>query len=130
MAQQGPGLPPGKWWNRPEIVNQLKLSDDQRMQLDRIFRANAPNLIDLKGTVEKRSLDLRGQLDQQQLNRASIQAAAARLSEARSQLFEHELMMFVDMRAILTPDQWNRFRERLDMNADRQQGGRQRKLNR
>lgn len=113
------GMPPGKWWSRPEIVKQLGLTKEQRDKLDEIFRSTASTLIDLKGDVEKRTIDLRGQLDQEQLNRQAIQAAATRLNEARGKLFERELMMLVDMRGVLTPEQWNQFRDTLEDGPER-----------
>lgn len=118
VASAAEGLPPGKWWNRPEVVKKLALTGEQRTRLDEVFRTSAPTLIDLKGEVEKRSIDLRGQLDQEQLNRQAIQAAAARLNESRGKLFERELMMLVDMRGVLSPDQWNQFRDTLERRED------------
>ena len=55
-------LPPGKWWRRPEIVQSLALSDEQQDRLEGIFRASAPDLIDLKAEVDKANIALRGEL--------------------------------------------------------------------
>ena len=107
-------LPPGKWWRRAEIVNQLGLSEDQQERLDAIYRSSANDLIDLRGAVEKENIALRGELDQVQLNRANIQRDAARLNEARGRLFLRELAMLADMRGVLTDQQWNRMRAQLD----------------
>jgi len=107
-------LPPGKWWRRAEIVNQLGLSEDQQERLDAIYRSSANDLIDLRGAVEKENIALRGELDQVQLNRANIQRDAARLNEARGRLFLRELAMLTDMRAVLTDPQWNRMRAQLE----------------
>lgn len=107
-------LPPGKWWRRAEIVNQLEISADQQDRLDAIYRTNANDLIDLRGAVEKENIALRGELDQPQLNRAKIQQIAGRLNEARGHLFQRELAMLVDMRGVLTDQQWNRMRAELD----------------
>jgi Spy/CpxP family protein refolding chaperone len=107
-------LPPGKWWRRPEIINQLALTEDQQTRLDGIFRGSANDLIDLRGDVEKQNIALRGELDQPQLNRANIRKIAAQLNEARGRLFERELSMLVDMRAVLSDQQWNRMRSALD----------------
>jgi hypothetical protein len=76
--------------------------------------------------VEKENIALRGELDQKQLNRQVIQQIAARLSEARSHLFERELMMLVDMRGVLNEDQWNRLRAELDRMKQQQGPRRQR----
>ena len=113
-ASAGAQLPPGKWWRRPEIAQQLGLTEEQQSRLDGIFRSSANDLIDLRGDVEKASIALRSELDQPQLNRANIQRVAAHLSDARGRLFERELMMLIDMRGVLTDPQWNRMRAQLE----------------
>ncbi len=106
-------LPPGKWWRRPEIVQTLNLSEEQQDRLESIFRTSANDLIDLKAEVEKQNIALRGELDRPQLDRAAIRHIAGRLNDARGKLFDRELMMLVDMRAVLTDPQWNRMRNEL-----------------
>lgn len=106
-------LPPGKWWRRPEIVQILSLSEEQQEKLETIFRNASGDLIDLRGEVEKQNINLHGELDQQQLDRAVIRRDAQKLSDARGRLFERELTMLVDMRAVLNDSQWNRMRNGL-----------------
>lgn len=107
-------LPPGKWWRRPEIIQTLNLSEEQQNRLETIFRTASSDLIDLRGEVEKQNIALRGDLDQAQLERATIRRDAQKLSEARGRLFERELTMLVDMRSVLNDSQWNRMRNELD----------------
>jgi Spy/CpxP family protein refolding chaperone len=115
-------LPPGRWWRQPAIVQMLALTDDQQSRLEGIFRGAANDLIDLKGEVEKSNIALRGELDRPQLDRAAIRRVGVRLNEARSRLFERELMMLVDMRSVLNDTQWNRLRNELDrLNRPQQQ---------
>lgn len=122
-------LPQGKWWRRAEVIQRLGLSDEQQNRLDVIFRNAAPDLIDLRANVEKSSIALRTELDQPQLNRTAIRAIATRLSEARGRLFDRELMMMIDMRAVLTDTQWNTMRAQLDrLNEGFQQRQQQRPL--
>ena len=111
-------LPPGKWWRRPEVAQRLDLAPEQQTRLDVIFREAANDLIDRRGEVEKLSIAMRGELDQQQLSRPNVLRAAAKLSEARGRLFERELSMLVDMRAVLNDPQWNRLRAFLDRPRD------------
>lgn len=106
-------LPPGKWWRRPEIVQTLNLAEEQQEKLETIFRVSSADLIDLRGEVEKQNITLRGDLDQAQLDRAAIRRDAQKLSDARGRLFERELMMLADMRAVLNDSQWNRMRSGL-----------------
>lgn len=114
-------LPPGKWWRRPEIVQSLNLSEEQQNKLEAAFRTASNDLIDLRGEVEKQNIALRGDLDQSQLDRATIRRDAQRLSDARTRLFERELMMLVDMRAVLNDSQWDRMRSQLERFGAQQQ---------
>lgn len=123
FAAADPALPAGKWWRRPEIVQELALADEQQDRLDAIFRTAANDLIDLRGAVEKQNISLRGLLDQPQLDRAAIHREATRLSESKGRLFDRELSMLIDMRGVLTDPQWSRMRNQLDRmgNPQRQQ---------
>ena len=113
-AAQGQGMPPGKWWQRPEVIQELQLTNDQQQRLDEIFRGAANDLIDAKATVEKLQVAIRGELDRPQLRRAELQRIAGQLSDARGKLFERELMMLADMRGVLDDQQWRKMRTHLD----------------
>ena len=104
-------LPPGRWWRNDRIVQVLELSADQQTRLDAIFHAAANDLIDRRAEVEKAVVALRGELDQNQPNRANLQRVAARLNEARGRLFEREVLMLADMRGVLEDEQWRELRQ-------------------
>lgn len=116
-------MPPGKWWQRPEVVKELALTAEQQQKLDDAFRVAADDLIDARGDVEKAQVALRGELDRPQLRRNDIRAIATRLSEARAKLFERELMMLVDMRSVLNESQWDRLRKHLDRMDEQRRPG-------
>lgn len=103
-------LPPGKWWRREAVVRDLGLTPEQQTRLDRVFSAAAEDLIDARGEVEKSQIALKAALDERTPDRAVIRKNAARVSEARGRMFDLELMMLLDMRAVLTEPQWNRMR--------------------
>jgi Spy/CpxP family protein refolding chaperone len=115
-AQQ---LPPGKWWQRPEVVRELSLTNEQRDRLDEIFRTAANGLIDAKADVEKLQIAMRAEIDRPQMRRAEVIRIAKQLSDARGRLFEREVTMLLDMRGVLTDEQWNKMRERLDQRRER-----------
>jgi hypothetical protein len=112
-------LPPGKWWRRPDVAKKLELTTQQQERLDIVFRDAANELIDIKAEVEKRQLALRTELEKTQLSRQDISAIAAKLNDARGRLFARELMMLVDMRAVLSDAQWTRLRSELEARRDR-----------
>lgn len=116
QAQQ---LPPGKWWRREAVVKQLQLTLEQQDRLDEIFRVTADGLIDARADVEKTQVALRAEIERAQLRRAEVQRLAAKLSEARGRLFEREVLMLVDMRSVLSEQQWNRMRTFLERMQDR-----------
>lgn len=121
-AQQ---MPPGKWWRRPEIVRALDLTKEQQERLDAVFRAKADELIDTKAEIEKLHVSLRGELERSDLRRGEIQKIAERLNDARGRLFASELMMLVDMRAVLTENQWERMRTHIDRVQEERRENRQ-----
>src|SRR5437764_5453916 len=114
-------LPPGKWWRRAEVINFLNLSNEQQDRLENVFSNSAAELIDFRGEVEKQSIALRAALDRPQLDREQVLRISQRLNDARSRLFQRELMMLVDMRGVLTDMQWNRLRNELDRLAERKE---------
>lgn len=111
QAQQ---MPPGKWWRKPEIIRELQLTADQQQRLDNVFTEAANDLIDARGAVEKLQVAIRSELDRPQVRRQELRNIASQLSAARGRLFERELMMLVDMRAVLTDQQWTQMRTRLE----------------
>lgn len=115
-------LPPGKWWERQEIVRELQLSTEQQDRIDDVFRAAANDLIDARADVDKLQIALRGEIDRPQVRRAEVLRIARQLGEARGRLFEREMAMLLDMRSVLNEQQWARMRTILD----RVQNGQQR----
>jgi hypothetical protein len=124
LAAQAQQLPPGKWWRRTEVVQELQLSTTQQERLDEIFRNAANDLIDAKAAVDKLQVQIRGELDRPQVRRQELQRIAAQLSAARGKLFERELMMLADMRGVLDEQQWRRMRARADNLRERNPGQR------
>ena len=114
MFAQGFGLPPGKWWKMPRVVETLELTKAQQDQLDDVFRTAAPDLIDLKAELEKATIALRDTVDQADINREGVRGAVSRVNSARAKMFEREVMLLVDMRGVLSAPQWSRLRQALD----------------
>lgn len=135
MAQI-PDVPPGTWWRRPRIQEQLKLSTEQQGRLEEIFAKNRRQFIDLKADVDRRSLDLEELMTRKESDPKKVGAAAEALEQARVRLGKSRTMMVVEMREVLTTEQWKRIleareqwqRERQDMR--RENFREQRRMNR
>src|SRR5512140_3122961 len=111
---QLPEVPPGKWWKRPRIVERLKLKPDQQERLDEIFSKNRRSFIDLKADVDRRAVDLEELLTKKGSDPARIFAATDALEQAKAKLGKTRTMMIVEMKGVLSDEQWQRILELRD----------------
>lgn len=108
---QMPETPPGKWWKRPKIAERLKLKPEQQERLDEIFSKHRRSFIDLRADVERRAVDLEELLTKKDSDPARIGPATDALEQAKARLGKARTMMIVDMRSVLSEDQWQKILE-------------------
>jgi periplasmic protein CpxP/Spy len=115
----GPGhiapMPPvrgfgGSWWKNSELAEKLKLTDQQKQQLEKTFLDYRLQLVDLRANVEREELKLQPLMDADQLNESQISSQLDTLLAARGKLEKTNAMMNVTMRKVLTADQWKQLR--------------------
>ena len=128
LAMAGPlvandfDLPPGKWWENPRLVDHIGLSDEQQGQIRGIVFEHARRMIDLKAEVEKAGLDLAETVDQQDFDPAPVRAAYAVFQTARQKLENERFEMLLEVRLVLTYEQWQKIEEiKQRMKRNRQQ---------
>ncbi len=132
MGMRGPGfgMARGGWWKNSKIAEQLKLSDQQKQQLEKTFTDYRLQLIDQRAAVEREETKLQPLMDADQLDKAKINSQLDALIAARSKLEKTAAMMHVSMREILTPEQWKQLQamhaERRQTRQEHRQGGRMR----
>lgn len=114
IGAQLPEMPPGKWWKRPRVVEQLGLQPDQQERLDEIFSKNRRAFIDLRAEVERRQLDLEELLAKRDADPKRVAAASEALEQARARLGKARTMLVVEMRGVLTDQQWQKILEARD----------------
>jgi Spy/CpxP family protein refolding chaperone len=105
----------GQFWNNPRIVEQLKLTDEQRKAMDAILLAHREKLIDLKATEEKAELEMQPLMGADQPNETAILAQIDKIASTRAELEKANARFLLAIRAKLTPDQWKQvqaFRDR------------------
>jgi Spy/CpxP family protein refolding chaperone len=122
---RGPG---GTWWKDSELATKLKLTDQQKQQLEKTFLDYRLKLVDLNADVERQELKLQPLMDADQVNKDQVSTALNSLIAARGKLEFANAMMNVSMREILTVDQWKQLqnlrRERFNVMYRREPGGR------
>ncbi len=100
----------GRWWNNPELAQQLNLTDQQKHQMDDIFLQHRLKLIDLNANLEKQETLLHPMIESDQPDEAKILAQIDAVAQARADLEKANAHMLFDIRKTLTPDQWQKLK--------------------
>ena len=101
----------GRWWNNPNIVEKLKLTDDQRKAMDQIFQAHREKLVDLRANVEKAEIEMEPLVRADQPNEAAVMAQIDKVAQARAELEKANARFLFELRAKLTPEQWKQVQD-------------------
>ncbi len=109
---QMPDVPPGKWWKRPAIVKELSLTAEQQGKLDEILAKNRRDFIDLKAEVERKELDVEDLMAKKDSDPKRVSVAIDALEQSRAKLRKAASLMVLDMRGVLTAEQWKKVVER------------------
>ena len=103
-----PDLPEGKWWKRPRIAAAIDLTSEQESRIESIFSRARPTLIDLKANLEKKQGELQDVLDDANADRRAVAARIDAVEDARAELQKARILMVLDMKQVLKPEQWDR----------------------
>jgi len=124
LAANDFNLPPGKWWENPRLVNHIGLGDEQQDQIRGIVFQHARRMIDLKADVDRAGLDLADSVDQQEFDPEPVRTAYAAFQTARQKLENERFEMLLEVRLVLTYEQWRKIEEikqRMKQNRPQQQ---------
>jgi protein CpxP len=109
-----------QWWNDPKMVDQLKLTDDQRKAMDGIMQDQKMKLVDLHANLEKAELAMQPLMQADTPNETAILAQIDKVAQARAELEKANARFLLALRAKLTPDQWKQVQQmRENRSADR-----------
>ena len=100
----------GRWWNKPELAQQLNLTDQQKKQMDDIFLQHRLKIIDLDANLEKQETLLRPMIEADQPDEAKVLAQIDAVAQARADLEKANAHMLFDIRKTLTPEQWQKMK--------------------
>jgi Spy/CpxP family protein refolding chaperone len=101
-AQSTTSLP---WWTSP-VVNDLGLSEAQKQKIRRIVRSYRDRLFDARNQASKAEADLQDILNEPTVNPGAARPAIDRLAAARSEASKVFTQMSVELRSVLTLEQW------------------------
>jgi len=101
---------PGRWWDKPEVAQQVGITDDQKKKMDDIFQQHKLHLIDLKAALEKQEAIMQPLIEADQPDEGKILAQIDAIAQARAELEKAHARMLLGIRTVLTPDQWKKLR--------------------
>lgn len=106
MGLRGPG--PGKWWKNPELAQNLGLTDDQISKMEKIFQDHRLKLIDLHAALQKQEALLEPMVEADHPEEDRVLSQIDQVAQARAELEKANARMLLDIRNVLTPDQWKK----------------------
>jgi Spy/CpxP family protein refolding chaperone len=101
----------GTWWKSPAIVERLSLTADQTRKMDEIVEQSRLQLIDLRANLEKQQVMLEPMLSANPLDSARASAQIDKVANARADLEKANAKMLLNIRGVLTPDQWTKLHQ-------------------
>jgi Spy/CpxP family protein refolding chaperone len=100
----------GKWWKNSDIAKKLQLNEGQVTQLDQIYYEHRLKLIDFGADMEKEDLKLQTLLDADVPNEGQIGTQVDQVLAARGKLEREYTMMNLDLRKVLSLEQWRQLK--------------------
>jgi len=103
-------IPPGKWWNAPEIAKQLNLSEAEKKKLDDHYIAFHRMLIDRKAIMDKLWLDIDTLCNREELNESAIMEQFRKVEAERSIVATDRFQFLLNVRKILGRERYQRLK--------------------
>lgn len=104
-------LPPGRWWEDQRLVERIALSTEQQQQIRGLVYERAREMIGLKADVDRAGLDLADSVNSHHFDEQAVRAAFAAFQTARGKLENERFEMVLEVRQVLTDEQWQKLQE-------------------
>ena len=98
--------PPGRWWDDPEFIKKLGLSDDQQKKMNDIFNTSRLKLIDQFAAVQKEEAIMEPLVAADPPDEGKLLAQIDRVAQARAELEKANARMLLGIRRQLTHEQF------------------------
>ena len=102
------------WWNHPPLVAELKLSENQTQKIHQIVHSYRNRLLDARNSVQKAEGDLADIMNDQTVDTNAAKPVIDRLATSRANAIRVFTEMSVELRSVLTLDQWRQLVRRWD----------------
>ena len=109
---RGAMLPFGMWWKNPDVAARIGLTAEQQKRIGDLFLQSRVQLIHMHASLQEEQLLLEPLLDATPLNEAKAMAQIDKIADTRADLEKANAKMLLDIRSVLTADQWSKLRNR------------------
>lgn len=89
----------------PRLYEELKLTDDQRAKLEKLFFEFRKNQADIAGKLNKARIELQELLSAEKPDKSAIDKKVNEVSDYMKELFKNRTNYWLDVQQILTPEQ-------------------------
>jgi Spy/CpxP family protein refolding chaperone len=103
-------LPFGMWWKNPDVAARIGLTAEQQKRIGDLFLQSRVQLIHMHASLQEEQLLLEPLLDATPLDEAKAMTQIDKIADTRADLEKANAKMLLDIRGVLTADQWNKLR--------------------
>ena len=97
----GQDVPHGKWWHNDKVSEGMKLSNEEKGQLDKKFLESRRKFIELKSAVEKEKLELEIIMEKEAVDETAVMKQFRKLESARTNLAAERFSFVLAVRRIV-----------------------------
>ncbi len=108
-------MPFGLWWKDPQVAQRIGLTPDQQKRIGDMFLESRVQLIHLHATLQEEQLMLGPLLSATPFDQAKAMAQIDKIADTRAELEKTNAKMLLNIRGVLTADQWAKLRDRHGM---------------
>jgi Spy/CpxP family protein refolding chaperone len=103
-------LPFGMWWKNPDVAARIGLSPDQQKRIEDVFLQSRLQLIHLHASLQEEQLLLEPLLSANPFDQAKALEQINKIADTRADLEKTHAKMLLNIRSVLTADQWAKLR--------------------
>ena len=100
-----------RWWNTPEYMNTLKLTEDEIQHLNQAYETSSLEMIELRGQVEAERLKLQFLMEKENLDEPAMEAQYNRLEKARANLGKERFDFYIQVRKAIGAQKFSQLME-------------------
>jgi len=101
----------GPWWRNPDLATKVGLSAEQTKKIDQIFTDSKLQLIQMHAALEEEQVRLDAALNATPFDRSRAEVSIDKSADLRAELEKADAKMLLNIRTVLTPEQWTKLHE-------------------